>query len=435
MHNISSASLTKNSKIKFKEYELSNGLKVILSKDSSVPSVAVNLCYHVGSKDEDPDKRGYAHLFEHLMFGGSKNIQPGDYDRLAQSHGCENNAYTTEDKTCYYLLAPSHQLEFALWLESDRMLGFGIPEESLLKQKEVVIEEKKQNFDNRPYGTVSIEMASRLFKKSGYRWDTIGDIKDIEKASLADIKAFYEQHYVPNNAVLTIVGDIEFDSTFKLTEKYFGSIPQSLNGQRKKFQEVVLTAEVTENILDNIQLPGIFIAYRVPEENSREFYEFDILSDILSTGESSRFYNEIVYKKQLAAEIGCWVDAKEFAGVFYIYAILMPGVKIQTVQKEIDRIIDEVKAGKLTEKELEKIKNKVETRNTYRLQTNLSKADILSHYKTFYNNPELINTNIENYHYVTLNGIQESAIKFLNNSNRVVLNYLPAEGKSANTSK
>ena len=427
MGNISGTSLTKYNRVQFNEYELSNGLKVILSKDSSVPSTAINLCYHVGSKDEEPDKRGYAHLFEHLMFGGSKNILPGEYDRLAQSHGCENNAYTTEDKTSYYLLAPSHQLEFALWLESDRMLGFAVPEESLLKQKEVVMEERKQNFDNRPYGTVSIEMAPRLFKKSGYRWDTIGDITDIEKANIADIKAFHQKYYVPNNAVLTIVGDIEFDSTINLIEKYFGSIPHSLSGHRTKFEEDGLRGEIMENIFDNVQLPGIFIAYRVPKENSREFYEFDTLSDILSTGESSRFYNEIVYKKQLAAEIGCWIDGKEFAGVFYIYALLMPGIKTETVQKEIDRIIDEIKDGKLTEKELEKIKNKVETRHAYRLQTNLSKADILSHYKIFYNNPGLINTNIENYYKVTLNDIKHSAIKYLDSSNRVVLNYLPKD--------
>jgi len=427
MGNISGTSLTKYNRVQFNEYELSNGLKVILSKDSSVPSTAINLCYHVGSKDEEPDKRGYAHLFEHLMFGGSKNILPGEYDRLAQSHGCENNAYTTEDKTSYYLLAPSHQLEFALWLESDRMLGFAVPEESLLKQKEVVMEERKQNFDNRPYGTVSIEMAPRLFKKSGYRWDTIGDITDIEKANIADIKAFHQKYYVPNNAVLTIVGDIEFDSTVNLVEKYFGSIPHSLSGHITKFEEDGLRGEIMENIFDNVQLPGIFIAYRVPKENSREFYEFDTLSDILSTGESSRFYNEIVYKKQLAAEIGCWIDGKEFAGVFYIYALLMPGIKIETVQKEIDRIIDEIKYGKLTEKELEKIKNKVETRHAYRLQTNLSKADILSHYKIFYNNPGLINTNIENYYKVTLNDIKHSAIKYLDSSNRVVLNYLPKD--------
>jgi predicted Zn-dependent peptidase len=417
----------KNGRVQFSEYELSNGLKVVLSKDSSVPSVTLNLCCHVGSKDEEADKKGYAHLFEHLMFGGSKNIPSGEYDRLAQSHGCENNAYTTEDKTSYYLLAPSHQLEFALWLESDKMLGFNVSQQTLAKQKEVVIEEKKQNFDNRPYGTVSIEMAQRLFKKSGYRWDTIGDAGDIEKASISDIKEFYENFYIPNNSVLSIVGDFEPEKTMQLVEKYFGAIPPGLNGRKKKFEEENLSGGTVENIFDNVQLPGIFTAYRVPEENSREFYDFDVLSDILSTGESSRFYHEIVYKNQLASEIGCWADGKEFAGVFYIYAILMPGVKTEAVQEAIDRIINDIKDGKLTEKELEKIKNKVETRHAYRLQTNLAKADLLSHYKTFYNDAGLINTNIENYRRVTLNGIRETAVKYLNKSNRVILNYLPKE--------
>src|SRR4030095_3641709 len=250
--------------IPFTEHELSNGLKVVLSEDNSIPSVVINLCYHVGSKDEDTDKKGYAHLFEHLMFEGSMNLAPGEYDRLAQKAGCENNAYTTEDKTNYYLLAPANQLEFGLWLESDRMLGFSISEESLEVQKGVVIEEKKQNFDNRPYGSVNLEFPPRLFAGSSYGWDVIGDAGDIERAAIGDIKSFYEKHYVPGNAVLSIAGDMNTDKTIQLVETYFGSIPKGANGNRIMFEEEKLNSEVRDNIFDEIQLPGIFIAYKTP---------------------------------------------------------------------------------------------------------------------------------------------------------------------------
>src|SRR4030095_9575621 len=410
--------------IPFTEHELSNGLKVVLSEDNSIPSVVINLCYHVGSKDEDTDKKGYAHLFEHLMFEGSMNLAPGEYDRLAQKAGCENNAYTTEDKTNYYLLAPANQLEFGLWLESDRMLGFSISEESLEVQKGVVLEEKKQHFDNRPYGTVNLEFPPRLFKSS-YGWDTIGDAADIERAGMGDIKSFYEKHYIPTNAVLSIAGDINTDKTIKLVEKYFGGIPAGLNGSRIKFEDEKLNSEIRDNIFDEIQLPGIFIAYKTPRENSKEYFVFDLLSDIFSTGESSRFYNELVYKKQIASEIGCWIEGKEFAGIFYVYAILMPGVSPEHALREIDRIIKEAGEGKLTEHELVKVKNRIETRHAYRAQTILSKADMLSHYKMFHNDPGLVNTNIDNYRRVSLKDIQETSNNYLYNDNRVVLNYLP----------
>lgn len=414
-----------NQKIKFTEFELDNGLKVILSKDTTIPSVVIDVCHHVGSKDETSDKTGYAHLFEHLMYTGSKNVPPGAYDKLATYAGGENNAYTTEDKTNYYLLLPSNQLELGLWLESDRMMAFAITEKGLETQKQVVIEEKKQNFDNRPYGTVSIEFASRLFKKSNYRWDTIGNIKDIERASIDDIKDFFETYYRPNNAVLSIVGDIKIDETINLVEKYFGEIKPSQKLQRTNFEEIPLTRETKDNINDNVHFPGIFMGYRIPRENSKEHYDFSILSLILGSGDSSRFYKELVYKKRLVSEIGCFIDSKEFAGVFYIYAILMPGAKTEAVEYEINSIIESVKQQSIKDKEIQKAKNKVEAQYTYRKQTNLYRADMLAHFKTFYNDANLVNTNINKYLNVTGEGILNSSSEFIHNSNRVVLTYMP----------
>ena len=415
--------------ITYTERELDNGLKIILSEDKSIPSVAINLCYHAGSKDEDTDNRGYAHLFEHLMFEGSKNLGPGEYDRLSLLAGCENNAYTTEDKTNYFLLAPSNQLEFGLWLESDRMLEFSVTEESLELQKGVVIEEKKQVYDNRPYGSVGLEFPPKLFFNNGYSWDTIGDVKDISCATLPKIRKFFDKYYVPDNAVLSIAGDIDYDRTYKLIEKYFSEIPRGKYPINRKFDDKPVEAESVAEVFDEIQLPGIFMAYKIPEENTRESYEFDVLSDILSSGESSRFYRRLIYEKKLVSEAGAWVDGREFSGIFYIYAILMPGVKPADVQNEIDNIINEVIDGNITDNELNKIINRIETRYTYKHQTILNKADSLAHYKTFYNNASMINNSLKNYTGITKDDIQLSSAKYLQSSKRVILNYLPKTKK------
>ncbi|MBZ0204197.1 MAG: insulinase family protein [Ignavibacteria bacterium] len=417
--------LSKPGSILFAEGTLENGLRVILSQDTTIPSAAVNLCYHVGSKDESPGMRGYAHLFEHLMFEGSVNLEPGEYDSLSIEAGCENNAYTTEDKTNYYLLAPSNQLEFGLWLESDRMLGFAVTEESLEVQKGVVIEEKKQVFDNRPYGSVNLEFPPRLFKNNGYSWDTIGDTGDIEKAKLSDVKGFYEKYYIPGNAVLAIAGDIDIENTFKLVEKYFGPIKSGNVIPPRSFNDSPLPAEEIVTVKDDIQLPGVFIGYKIPEENSKEYYSFDILTDILSSGDSSRMYRSLVYDKQLVSDTGCWVEGREFSGVFYFYAILMPGVKLPDVQDEFDRILSDIIINGPAERELEKVKNRIETRNTYRMQTNLSKADMLAHYKTFYNDAGLVNSTVERYMEVKREDIMNAAKSYLNKNNRVILNYVP----------
>ena len=411
--------------ITFEEFELDNGLKVILSCDNSIPSLVINLCYHVGSKNEEPGKRGYAHLFEHLMFEGSKHVPPGEYDKIVTGAGGDNNAYTTEDKTNYFLLLPANQLELGLWLESDRMLQFAVNRESLEIQKNVVIEEKKQNYDNRPYGTVSLEFAPRLFQKSGYSWDTIGDINDIEKASLEDVKSFFDKFYVPNNAVLSIVGSIDTLSTGRLVKKYFEDIPPGTNGIAYNFDESPLVNETRATVYDRVQFTGIFAGYRVPRENTREHFALELLSEVLAGGDSSRLYNRLVYKKQLASEIGAWVDAREFAGVFFIYAILMPGKNAAELEENIDLILEEIKSGNIGENELDKAKNKIETKQQYRKQFIVSKADLLAHYKTFYNDAGLINTYSENYTGLKREDIINAARTYIKKENRVVLHYFP----------
>lgn len=399
-------------------------------QDSTIPSAVINISYHAGSKDEKIGIRGYAHLFEHLMFEGSKHIPAGMYDKLSLNAGCENNAYTTADKTVYYIQFPIHQLEFAMWLESDRMLEFSITQEALETQKNVVLEEKKQLFDNRPYGSVTTELHPLLFKNNSYGWDTIGDENDLKNASLEKLKEFFESCYTPDNAVLTIAGDIDFDYTLNLAEKYFGSINRKSIAAVNKFifNDEPISKEIHKTITDNIQLPGIFIAYKIPKENSFEFLVLEVISDILSTGDSSRLYSELVYNKQLVNETGCFALGREFSGIFHLYSILEPNIKIKTVQQEIDKIIYEIADGKTTEKELQKVKNRIETRIEYRFETNLSKSEILSHFQLLYNKPELSEELIEKYKSITLTDIKETAEKYLINNGRVVLKYIPKNG-------
>jgi predicted Zn-dependent peptidase len=416
---------TKTDNIEFTKFELSNGLKVILSEDYSIPSVALNICFHAGSKDEEPGKTGFAHLFEHLMYEGSAHIPNGEYERLTTFAGGENNAYTTEDKTNYFLLLPSNQLELGLWLESDRMIECAVNKHSLDTQKKVVIEEKKQNFDNRPYGSVSLEFAPRLFPGSGYGWDTIGNIDDIRNASLEDVKDFFKKFYIPNNAVLSLIGNFDSGEASDMIRHYFSEIEPGHAIERKNNGYQSPHKEIHDNIPDNIQFPGIFGAYRIPPENSKEFFAFELLSEILSSGDSSRFYKELVYEKQLVSEIGCWTDCKEFAGVLNIYAILLPGNSINKTENAIKKIIESVCKNGVNENELQKAKNRIETKNFFKRQYILTKADMLAHYETFYGNPELINTIISNYSTITAEDILDCSRKYLLPENNVTLIYLP----------
>jgi len=411
--------------VKYESFSLDNGLTVILSEDNTIPSAAINVCYKVGSKDEDNNKRGFAHLFEHLMFEGTVNVPKGEYDRYCQMAGGENNAYTNEDKTNYYILLPSHQLDLGLWLESDRMFGFSVSNDSLDIQKGVVIEEKKQMFDNKPYGSASLEFPPRLYKTGGYSWDTIGDTGDIYSATLNDLRMFYENFYVPNNAILSITGNISSSKVRESVKKYFGDIKPGKVNRNSIPEYQYNNGGITDVIYDNIQMPGLFMGYKIPKENSKERYIFEIISEVLSTGDSSRFYKNLVYEKQLVSEIGTYVDAKEFAATFYIYSILSHGVNVDEVEAEINKIIDDIIVNGITENELTKVKNRIETGLTFRMQTILSKADMLAHFEAFYGNAGLVNSVISKYHSINSGDIIEQAKKYLGKDNRVLLKYLP----------
>lgn len=359
------------------------------------------------------------------MFTGTKNMLQGEYDRICMRAGGENNAYTSFDKTGYYLLLPSHHLETGLWLESDRMLGFNVNENALRTQIDVIIEEKKQTCDNKPYGSVDLEFASRLFGGSAYGWDIIGYPEEFRDCSLDDAKKFYELNYTPGNTVLAVTGDIDYDITYKLIDKYFSEIAGRNKQNPDKGIDIEFSGEIREIIYDSVQLPGLFMAYRTPRENSPYYYAFNLLSVMLSSGDSSRLFKRLVYEKQLASEIICFTDPRELAGVFNIYALAMPGVTLNEIEAEINSVLSDILINSVSDFEFQKALNKIEMRYYLLRQSILGKSEMLSHYKTIYNNPSIINTLLDDYYALDREKVINMVSEYLKPENRVVLGYIP----------
>lgn len=411
--------------IEYKEHTFDNGLRLIMSKHGNIPMVAVNTTFHIGSKDEEENITGLAHLFEHLMFEGSPNVPKGKFDEILNQNGGESNAYTSWDSTSYFVALPSSHLETGLWLDSDRISGFGISNESLEIQKNVVMEEKLLYVDNSPYGTVEEESSKRLFRSSGYRWPVIGNMDNLRKVTLSDLKNFFEKYYTPSNAVISIVGDIDYDNTIKLVEKYYGNLKPGKEIHRRKFNEDNIEAEIRDNLYDNIQLDGKFIFYRLPEIGTKDYYSMNILNGILSDGDSSRFYQELEYKNELVSECDTNLYGMEQTSILCISALAMRGKNLEEIEFKIDSILEEIKIGNISDNEITKIKNKIETYYNTRRQSIISLADKFSFFKTFYNDCEKINFEIIDFLQVNKNDIIECANKYLNKNQRVVLNYFP----------
>ena len=412
-------------KIDYREFELSNGLRVIMSKLSGMPMVAINTTYKVGSKDEEEDKTGLAHFFEHLLFESSPYLKSGEFDNILIKNGGDSNAYTTWDTTCYYIVIPSSKLEIALWLESNRLFDFSIDEEDFEKQREIILEEKLEVYDNTPYGSLEEESSKRLFQNSGYRWSIIGNMKHIESLNLSNVIDFFNKYYVSNNTVLSIVGDIDYGETEFIVRKYYSGISKGADIKRKDYYEKDIEKEITDDIYDDIHLPGKFLFYRIPEIGSKDYYIMQILNGILSNGESSRFYKELVYRKELVNEIESNLYGMEKVSLFFINSIVLKDRSINDVGTEIDRVIDDVKEGNINDYEIKKIKNKIETGFNLRRQSIVSLADKFSNLKTLYNDCEIINNEVLNYMKITKEDIVKAANLYLNREQRVNLNYLP----------
>ena len=390
--------------IDYTTLELANGLKVIFHKDTSTPMVCVNILYNVGARDENPEKTGFAHLFEHLMFGGSKNIP--DYDAVIEEAGGENNAFTNNDITNYYLTFPKEFIELAFWLESDRMNELAFSPKSLSVQKNVVIEEFKQHYLNQPYGDVSHLLKPLAYKEHPYRWNTIGkEVSHIEDASLDDVKAFFYKFYRPNNAILVVAGNTTMEEVEHLAKKWFEPIPRGEDYRRNLPKEPRQTEARTLHVERDVPADAIYKAYHICNRMHPDYYAFDLISDVLSNGKSSRLYNDLVKRQGLFTEINAYITGDTDEGLFIFTGKLCEGITMQQAESAIDEEIEKMKGELIPETELTKVKNKLETHYVFSLYKPLDRAMNLAYYH-WLGDINLINTEPQNYQKITAEGIQ-----------------------------
>jgi len=412
--------------IEFEEYNLDNGLHVILHQDNTTPIVAVSVMYHVGSKNEDPQRTGFAHFFEHLMFEGSDNIPRGEYFKMVQSNGGTLNANTSFDRTFYYEVLPSNQLKLGLWLESERMLHLKIDSVGVETQRKVVKEERSQRYDNQPYGSILEELFKRAYKVYPYSWTPIGSVQYIDKATLDEFLNFYNTYYVPQNATLSIAGDIDIDEAKDWIELYFAGIPEGTKEiYRPTMKEPPMTEEVRDTVYDNIQLPAVIQSYRIPAQGTDDYYAINMLTTLLSGGQSSRIYKALVDEKQLALQAASIPLALEGEGQFITFGLANAGVNPKDVEAAMDIEVNKVKNELISDREFEKLRNQIESRFVQSNSTDKGIAESLANYYVYFGDTNLINTELERYMAVTKEDIQRVANKYLNPDQRVVLYYLP----------
>lgn len=391
--------------INFERFVLGNGLKVLVHEDHSTPMAVVNVMYDVGSKDENPDKTGFAHLFEHLMFGGSINIP--DFETPLQLAGGENNAYTSNDLTNYYIQLPADNLETALWLESDRMFSLAFDEKSLEVQRKVVSEEFKEHYINKPYGDVWFKLREMVFKSHPYRWMTIGkELSHIEQASLEDVKSFFKKHYSPSNAILVIAGKVKTDIAIKLAEKYFGDIPPGTKYQRHIPAEGVQNEERVLEVNADVPLDALYKVWKMPARLNDGYYVGDMVTEVLGGGASSRLYQKLVKEERLFSSIDCYHFGSVEEGMLTIEGKLVKGVEMKKAEKSVNSIIEEMVHKGITEHELAKIKNKTEAVLAFEDMNILTRANNIAFYELL-GDAGLFNKERDKYFEVTRDQIAE----------------------------
>jgi zinc protease len=415
--------------IKFTEYDLPNGLHVILHEDHGTPIVTVSVMYHVGSKDEAKDRRGFAHFFEHLLFEGSDNIGRGEFSKYVEKAGGVLNANTNGDRTYYYEVLPSNQLELGLWLESERMLHAKVETVGIETQREVVKEERRQRYENQPYGSILIEVLKRAYSEHPYQWPTIGFMEDLNAASESDYQNFYKTFYVPNNATLVIAGDITANGTKELVKKYFGDIPKGKNIPRTKVVEPPMKGEVRDVVYDKIQLPAVVESYRIPAYGSKDFYAVDMLNRLLSNGNSSRLNKSVKDAEQKAVYVGSFSLPFEHPGLAIAFAIANAGVDVDSLEKAMDHEFERVRNEPVGAAELEKLKTQVETEFISANARMAGIAENLASAHTFLGDTKQVNAELQHYLAVTPADMQRVAQQYFVPQNRVVLHYLPMSAK------
>ena len=414
--------------VSFEEYDLSNGLHVILHQDNTAPVVTTSVMYHVGAKDEQPDRTGFAHFFEHLLFEGTKNIENGAWFSIVTENGGSNNANTTDDRTYYYEVFPSNNLELGLWMESERMLHPIIEQDGVDTQNEVVKEEKRLRVDNQPYGKFLENVKKHLFSKHPYRWTTIGEMEHLDSATLDEFLAFNKKFYVPNNAVLVVAGDIDMNKTKELVQNYFGIIARGKDIERVSIKEDPIQEALKAEAFDsNIQIPAIITAYRTPSFKSRESRVLDMISTYLSDGPSSKLYKRLVDEKKMALQSGAINIAQEDYGMYVIFGLPQGDFKLTDLITEMDDEIATLKEKLISQRDYQKLLNKFENGFVSSNASVEGIANSLARYYMLFGDTNLINSEIDIYRSITREEIREVANKYLNTNQRLVLEYLPEE--------
>jgi zinc protease len=397
--------------IRFEKFVLINGLRVIVHQDTSTPMAVMNIMYDVGARDEDPERTGFAHLFEHLMFGGSINIP--SYDSPLQMAGGENNAYTSNDITNYYIQLPAENLETAFWLESDRMVSLAFGEKSLDVQRKVVCEEFKEHYLNKPYGDVWHKMRDLAYKVHPYRWMTIGkELSHIENAKLDDVKDFFFKHYRPNNAIVVIAGNVTVEKVKELAEKWFGDIPPGEKYIRKLPQEPPQTEARKLEIKAEVPLDAFYRCWHIYPRNDKRYYIADLITEILSGGGSSRLFQSLVKEKKLFSAVECYHSGSLDAGTLVIEGKLVKGIKMEDAENAVETELEKMRTEKVTTTELQKVKNKVESLIAFEDMSLTNRANSLAFYELL-GDAEQMNHELEKYNVVTAEDIlNESRIIF-----------------------
>lgn len=406
--------------INFEKFTLANGLRVIVHQDISTPIVAMNILYNVGARDEDPERTGFAHLFEHLMFGGSVNIPK--YDEPLQKVGGENNAFTNSDITNYYLTLPKQNLETAFWLESDRMLNLAFSKRSLDVQRNVVSEEFRQSYLNQPYGDVWLLLKPLAYKVHPYQWNTIGkDISHIQNATMKDVKDFFKRFYCPNNAIMVVAGDVTTKEVKMLSEKWFGNIPEGPGNIRKLPAEPIQKGPRQLTVHREVPFDAIYKVYHCCARTDKEFYATDLLSDVLSNGRSARLFRELLMKRRMFSDINAYISGDIDKGLFIVAGKLIKGVKMKDAEKAIQDELDKVQQN-IKEKEVSKVKNKIESTLVFSTMSVLNKAMNLA-YAELLGDAGNINTEIDAYRSVSREQIMQQAKAIFRKSNCSTLYY------------
>lgn len=414
--------------VAYQEYKLDNGLHVILHQDNSAPVVTTSVMYHAGGKDRTEGRTGFAHFFEHLLFEGTENIERGKWFEIVSSNGGKNNANTSQDRTYYYEVFPSNNLELGLWLESERMLHPVIDQVGIDTQKEVVKEEKRLRYDNSPYGSFLAVLGKALFEKHPYKDPNIGYMEDIDAATLEDVIAYNKKYYVPNNAVLVVAGDIELDKTKKLVSDYFGPIPRGVEVVRDYPKEDPITEQKVATAYDaNIQIPATGLAYRIPGFAERDAYVLNMISTYLSDGRSSKLYKKIVDDQKQALQVGAFNIGQEDYSMYLVFALPVGDTSLDVLIEEMEEEVAKVRTELISENDYQKLQNKVENDFVNANSSVEGIANSLARNYLLYGDTSLINKEIEIYRSITREEIREVANTYLKPNQSVRINYLPGE--------